>query len=304
MKFGIVTPSFNSRVFIRHTLDSVIAQAGPFEIDYLLVDGGSTDGTLDLLREYEARLATGELKFACASGRLRWTSGRDNGMYDAIGKGLEAVEGDVQAWINADDVYFPGAFDAVRRIFERHPEVEWLKGVTSYIDERSRVYEDGRCWVYHRPWIARGVYGRELHFIQQDSCFWRSELYRRSGGMNRSVRLAGDYDLWVKFGRTARLWSMNRAVSAFRKREGQLSRDMTAYFAECDRISPRPVNAVPGLRLYERLSRTLPRPLARVLLSVLFRPRIEAFQWRAGEPVLFDASAFWHSGLPLDDKAA
>ena len=193
-----------------------------------------------------------------------------------------------------------GALAAVAQVFERYPRVEWLKGVTSYIDEASRVYEAGRCYLYHQPWIARGVYGRELHFIQQDSCFWRSTLYRRAGGIDQSLRLAGDYDLWIKFARSARLWSMNRAVSAFRSRQGQLSRDMTSYLAECDRTSPRSKNSVRGLNLLLRLTRVLPERLAKPLYAAIFRPKLALFQWnQPGDPVLVEASSYWASGLPL-----
>lgn len=270
MKFSIVTPSFNSGRFIRETIDSVASQEGPFLIEHIVVDNHSTDGTVDILREHERTLSS-RPPSRCRGISFRWLSQGDAGMYDAINTGFALATGDVHAWINADDIYLPGAFGAVAAAFERCPGVRWLKGITSYIDETSSVVEWGRCNLYDRRWIAAGVYGREAYFIQQDSVFWTADLWREAGGADARYKRAGDYDLWIRFSRLAPLHSLNRRVSCFRRSGDQLSRDLQAYYAECDRIMPS--DDLPGrrrIRRYFASEGRIPAPLRPVVYRLLF----------------------------------
>lgn len=231
MKFSIVTPSFNSERFITETIESVISQKGDFELEYIIIDGGSTDETVNIIKKYERQVRT--------DGRsidFKWVSEKDGGMYDAINKGFEMATGDIYAWINADDMYMQGAFEVIAGVFKTYPDVKWVKGITSYMDEASTVYQKGLCFMYEQKWIQQGIYGREAYFIQQDSVFWRSDLWKSAGGIDPGLKMAGDYSLWIKFAQHAPLYTVKAYVSCFRRVTGQLSQDFKSYLKEYEKI--------------------------------------------------------------------
>ncbi len=236
MKFSIVTPSFNSERFIAETIESVLSQKGDFEIEYVIVDSASSDNTIPIIKRYQALLHEGQYTIKCKGVTLKYVSEKDNGMYDAINQGFSMASGDVYAWINSDDIYLPGAFDVIAKSFRTYPEVMWLKGITSYINQFSAIYQAGKCFLYNQQWIQIGMYGRELYFIQQDSVFWRSDLWKTAGGTDTELKRAGDYALWIKFARYAPLYSVNATVSCFRKVAGQISEDLDAYTNEYAKV--------------------------------------------------------------------
>ncbi|MDE1874952.1 MAG: glycosyltransferase [Patescibacteria group bacterium] len=231
MRFSIVTPTWNSEKYIRETLESVSSQTGDFDIEHIIVDGGSTDGTLDIVREYESTARSGRIPIRCRSISVSVISEKDEGMYDAVNKGFAQATGDVFAWLNSDDTYEPGAFDAVARAFAAFPETRWLKGRTTIVADDGSIIP-GSCRLYRQDWIREGIYGREAYFIEQDSVFWRADLWKAAGGIPHSFKRAGDYYLWIKFGDKAPLVSLDAAVSRFRKRPGQLSKDVEEYRRE------------------------------------------------------------------------
>lgn len=237
MIFTIVTPTFNSERYIGSTIESVLRQQGRFSIDYIIVDNHSTDSTVDVVRKYQNMIAENQIGIDCNQVRLRLVVDHDEGMYDAINKGFSLAQGDVLAWINSDDIYLPGAFTCVMNAFIAYSDVSWIKGITSYVDFSSRIYEVGKCYLYYRNWITRGIYGRYAYFIQQDSVFWRSSLWNHVGGIDRSFKRAGDYYLWIRFSQYAPLVSLKYNISCFRKVEGQLSQDVSGYTAECRAIA-------------------------------------------------------------------
>lgn len=237
MKFSIVTPTFNSQEHLEETIQSVISQQGDFEIDYIIVDGGSTDKTVEIIKRYDESINNRKQKIFCNKINLKWISEKDNGMYDAINKGFARATGDVYAWINSDDIYLPGAFDIMRKTFEAFPEIEWLKGITSFIKKDGKIYEHGRCFIYNQNWIKKGIYGRNAYFVHQDSVFWKKELWQKSGGANSKLKLAGDYALWINFANFTPLWSVKYEVSCFRKRAGQLSSNTNQYRKEQRSVS-------------------------------------------------------------------
>ena len=228
LKFSIVTPSWNSERFLADTITSVLSQRGDFDVEYIIVDNESTDATPEIIDSFKQRL---EEFNDDQTGRksLQVVSQKDRGMYDAINKGFALGSGDIYAWINADDVYLPNAFAKIAKAFSCCPRVHWLKGVTSYIDENGEGYRLGKCYLYAQELIRRGFYGMEGYFIQQDSSFWRANLWNRGGGLDVNLRLAGDFALWLKFAHLEPLYSINIPVSCFRKVKGQLSEDLLAY---------------------------------------------------------------------------
>lgn len=238
MKFSIVTPVYNGLRFLSETIESVLSQAGDFEIEYIVQDGGSTDGTIALLQEWQQKLDEGCMPLHCKKVTMQWTSAKDAGMYDAVNKGFARATGDVYAYLNSDDTYVPSALQKIANVFAARPDILWLKGVTSFIDEHSKVTEYGNCYLYNQPWIAKGIYGRNAYFIHQDSVFWKKELWGKTCthagtiGIDPKLTLAGDYALWIEFAKHVPLWSLNAEVSYFRSSPGQLSQDMTKYRTE------------------------------------------------------------------------
>ncbi len=242
MKFSIVTPSYNSVKYISETIESVISQKGDFEIEYIIMDSCSTDNTIDIVRRYQRKIIDGSLDIKCKGISILFESKKDKGMYDAINKGFAKATGDIFAWINADDIYLPGAFSIVEKAFQEFSEIKWLKGITSYINEASVLFRVGKCFLYDREWIKRGVYGREAYFIQQDSVFWRSDLWRSAGGIDDNLKLAGDYYLWARFAENAPLFSLRAYLSCFRRAKGQLSENFDSYEKEYEKITVAPSN--------------------------------------------------------------
>jgi glycosyltransferase involved in cell wall biosynthesis len=154
VRFSIVTPTSNSERFLAQTIESVISQKGDFEIHYVIVDNLSTDRTAEIAARYESLLKQKEVGLHSRKVSLEFVSERDRGMYEAINRGFAQCCGDVMAWINSDDIYLPGAFAAVSRALLEQPGVAWLKGVTSYIDEKSEIHQAGMCNLYDQRWTA------------------------------------------------------------------------------------------------------------------------------------------------------
>jgi glycosyltransferase involved in cell wall biosynthesis len=202
VKFSIVTPSFNQAEFIERTIHSVLDQQGDFELEYLVVDGGSTDGTQEILERYR--------------GRLAWISESDAGQVAAIDKGFARTTGEVVAWLNSDDVYLPGALEAVGRAL-REPGARWCFGQCRVADEQDR--EIRRAISRYKNWLLRRYSLRRLltkNFIPQPATFFRRELLEQTGPLDPAYHYAMDYDLWLRFARVADPVFIPRDLAAFR----------------------------------------------------------------------------------------
>ncbi len=172
MKISIITVTYNAERFLEETITSVLSQDYS-ECEYLIIDGGSTDGTLDIIRKYEASLSC-------------WISEPDNGMYDAMNKGISRTTGDIIGIINADDYYFPGALPKVAEAFANH-------NLDEYIFWGDVEYERlGRVRGFRQKNLARGA------FAPHPSMFCPKRIYERIGGYDTSFRLLGDYDFMYR----------------------------------------------------------------------------------------------------------
>ena len=176
---SIITPSFNQAHYIEATIQSVLGQDHP-RIEYIVVDGGSTDGTLDIIKKYEDKLAF-------------WVSEKDKGQTDAINKGFARATGDILAWINSDDTYEPGAVSAAVNYLQEHPEVGMVYADCNFINEQGRVIgKFGSAQTDYRR-LRRGY----VH-IPQQTMFFRADLWRQVGPLDPSFYFAMDYDLWTR----------------------------------------------------------------------------------------------------------
>src|SRR5262249_49862508 len=133
--FSIVTPSLNQGRYIEDTIKSVVAQEGEFEVQYLIMDGGSTDNSVEIIRDYADRVNAGCFPVRCQSVRIEWLSERDKGQSDAINRGLQRATGDFASYINSDDLYYAGAFARVSRAFLEFPRADFIYGDGNVINE-------------------------------------------------------------------------------------------------------------------------------------------------------------------------
>ncbi len=218
---SIVTPSYNQAEFLEKTILSVLSQNYP-NLEYIIIDGGSTDGSVEIIKKYSDRL-----KF--------WVSEKDNGLYDAVQKGFVHASGEIMAWINSDDVYHENAFNIVSELFSKYNDIDWLQGLPSVIDNEGKLVHIKN----YRNWSKYDYFLRDKEHIQQESSFWRKKLWLKAGGkMNVSLKLAGDYDLWMRFFDHAQLFCVHTLIGAFRMRDkNQLSLEkMSSYNDEVNSV--------------------------------------------------------------------
>jgi glycosyltransferase involved in cell wall biosynthesis len=193
----IVTPSYNQAPFLEATIRSVLEQDYP-AIEYLVVDGGSTDGSAEIIQRYAYRLAW-------------WVSEKDRGQTDAINKGFARANGQILAWLNSDDTYLPGAVRQAVEFLQSHPEAGMVYGDCFFINaEGRRIGRFPAAQTDYRR-LRQGY----VHIPQQAS-FWRADLWRQVGPLDDSFFFAMDYDLWVRLAKISRLVYNPRAWANFR----------------------------------------------------------------------------------------
>jgi glycosyltransferase involved in cell wall biosynthesis len=221
MRVTVVTPSYNQARFLPATLASVRDQDHD-DIEHIVIDGGSTDGSAEIIRDHAAHLA-------------HWVSERDDGQTDALCRGFEMATGDIHCWLNSDDLFEPWTLREVVSYFTAHPDVDFVFGNSTWIDEDGAVLKPKR---EHR--FSRFVWLNDHNFIPQPSTFWRSSLYQRVGGLDRSFDLAMDADLWIRFADVTTPIHVDRPWSRMRFYAAQKNTALRAEsLAEMDRIRSR-----------------------------------------------------------------
>jgi glycosyltransferase involved in cell wall biosynthesis len=223
---SIVTPCFNGGKYLETTIESVLQQNYP-NLEYIIIDGGSTDNSLEIIKKYESHLTY-------------WISEKDNGMYEAVQKGFMKSTGEIMAWLNSDDIYYSKAFFVMSEIFSKYTDIQWVQGAGSHLDEQGRTVSVQRNRNFARCDFLYGDY----KWVQQESCFWRRTLWEQSGGsLNCALRYAGDFELWLRFSRFAKMYVTDALIGGFRLRKGQLSLNMNKYMAEVtDIIKNEPIS--------------------------------------------------------------
>lgn len=221
-KISVVTPNYNQATFIEQTIKSVLEQGYP-NLEYIIVDGGSTDGSQVIIEKYKDQLSY-------------YLSESDSGMYDAINKGFAQATGDVMCWINSDDVFAEKSLFTIASIFSKNPNVNWVMGYPTIINEQSEVTWQGQdAKVFSPYFFYLHNHQRGFSFIQQESCVWRRSLWEKAGGtMDLSFSLASDFDLWMRFFAHDSLYFSKSQFSAFRKRDGQQSENTKKYITQAN----------------------------------------------------------------------
>jgi glycosyltransferase involved in cell wall biosynthesis len=194
---SIVTPSFNQAAFLEETIQSVLAQDYPW-IEYIVMDGGSTDGSVDLIKKYSS--AQGAVPGGFKHGISHWVSEQDKGQTDAINKGFAKANGEIFAWINSDDTYNPGAVREAVEYLTAHPDAAMVYADCNFIDEQGRVIGKFAARQTDYRKLRRGY----VH-IPQQTMFFRAKLWKEVGPLDPSFYFAMDYDLWVRIAARAPL---------------------------------------------------------------------------------------------------
>jgi glycosyltransferase involved in cell wall biosynthesis len=197
-KISVIVPSYNQERFIEATLRSILDQDYP-NLELIVIDGGSKDGSVDIIRKYEDRIAY-------------WVSEPDGGQTRGLIKGFNRSTGDVQCWINSDDLLRPGSLREVGEYFLKHPGVDMVYGDTLWIDGRGEPIAPRREIPFNRAlWMYT------YNYIPGMSAFWRKSIYDKVGGLNAEFDLSMDADLWIRFAEAGakikhvrRLWSCMR----------------------------------------------------------------------------------------------
>jgi glycosyltransferase involved in cell wall biosynthesis len=250
---SVVTPSLNRKRYLAPALDSVLGQGYP-ALEYVVVDGGSTDGSVAVIEERESQLAW-------------WVSEPDEGPWQALNKGFQHTTGEVMCWLGSDDLLTPWALGVVGEVFATFPQVEWLTTLYPIAwDEHGHAV---RCFyqdAYSRQAFFRGANlpgagWPATGWIQQESTFWRRSLWDRVGArLDDSLRLAADFDLWARFHQAgAELVGVATPLGGFRMHGDQKSAgDLPGYVDEAKEIFFR-AGGRPGGSVADAVRRLVPR---------------------------------------------
>lgn len=201
-----VMPSYNQAGFIREALDSILSQDYP-NLEVIVVDGQSTDGTIDILKSY--------------GDRIRWVSEKDKNQSDALNKGFKMAKGEIIAWLNSDDAYDMNVFPVIGRYFAEHPDCMWLYGRCIIINEHSREI---RKWVtaYKNFFLPRYSYDLLLvqNVLSQMAIFFRRQALEETGPLDVNLRNAMDYDFWLRLGQRYKPHYIDQNFGKFRLHTG------------------------------------------------------------------------------------
>ena len=188
-KISIITPSYNQANYIEDTILSVLSQNYP-NLEYIIIDGGSDDGTLEILKKYEKK--------------LKIISEKDSGQTNAINKGMKISTGDIISYLNSDDMYLPGTLEIVGGRFTNNQDIKWITGRCRIIDNRGIAIRS-IITTWKNLWLKKRLFGLDrysvlliLNYISQPATFWRREILDKIGFFDETLDLSMDYDFWLR----------------------------------------------------------------------------------------------------------
>lgn len=227
-------------------------------MEFIVCDGASTDKTLDIILNYSKKNKS-----------IKVFSEKDNGMYEALSKGIKNISGNICAYINAGDFYYSHAFETVLDIME-NDKCEWLTGLTTIANEKSQIIDIKFPFKYRSKFIKYGYYGNQiLPFIQQESTFWKSSL-NNSLDLEELSRLnyAGDYYIWSQLSKAAELKIIFSILGIFKRHENQLSENYGIYIKEINNFKKKSQIAhvfnIP-LIIYDKVIFKMPPKIKKIL---------------------------------------
>jgi glycosyltransferase involved in cell wall biosynthesis len=213
LTLSIITPSFNQGRFIEETITSILSQEGDFFLDYIIVDGGSKDDSVELIKKYEALLQRKEWPIRCHGIEYRWMSEKDDGQTDAIMKGFRMAKGGVLAWLNSDDTYLPGALQKAAAAFAGGPGRTVLYGKSHFTNVHGEVIGKYPTETFDARRLA------QFNFICQPSTFFKKSALNAAGGLDKGLHYVMDYDLWIRLSRKFEFTYLPEFLSTYRLHE-------------------------------------------------------------------------------------
>jgi len=248
-RITLVTAVYNGERYLEATMRSVLEQGYP-NLEYIVVNDGSKDGTAEILRKYESWLA----------GTIRQ---ENRGLFAALNAGFAKSTGEVMGWLNASDLLHVNGLFVVGSVFRAFRDVEWITGRATKFNEEGMTVEVRELPRWSRMRFLAGA----NRYIQQESTFWRRRLWERAGGyVNEGYRAEGDFELWVRFFRHARLYPVDALIGGYRFHEDALSwSNMRGYDETCDEIAAREALRMKSgtVRLMQRMSQAV-KPIPKV----------------------------------------
>lgn len=218
-KISIVTSSYNQGKYLERTICSILDQGYP-NLEYVIIDGGSQDDSISIIKKYSKKLAY-------------WVSEPDKGQSDALNKGFSKTSGEIMTWLNSDDVLMPGILNLVANIFSQLNKVKWISGIPTTISDSGLIVNIGHRRTYIRKLIREGLYhGACLGYIMQEGSFWRRSLWMRSGGNVEDVFYSMDFKLWKSFANYADLVSLLTSPAAYRLNPNRKNKNGENYLNE------------------------------------------------------------------------
>lgn len=230
LSISVVTPSYNQGRFIERTIQSVLDQNVP-SLEFMVVDGASTDGTVEVLKKYETR--------------LRWVSEKDSGQTEAVNKGLKRTGGDIIGWLNSDDIYYPGALSAVISLFEEYPQADVVYGEANHVDENDQIIEA----YYTEDWNYERL--KEVCFLCQPAVFFRRRILEHFGFLDAGLKYCMDYEYWLRLGAEIPFIRMKKKLAGSRMyRENKTLRQRIAVHREINDMLRNRLGIVPDKWIY------------------------------------------------------
>lgn len=209
--FSIVTPVYNGEKFLEQTIKSVLDQPGDFYVDYIIIDDGSTDGSLDIIKQYARLIITKQIPIKCLAINFRYKSGPNRGQSRAYNEGFKMAQGDLLAWINADDYYLPNTFAMVADCYEKDPSIDFIYG------DCLKVYEGTtRKEVLSKPNPNESLENLKTRGNSFDLCFFTKKIYEQAGPIDENLHYCLDLDFWFKVFAIGKIKYLPWTIAAFR----------------------------------------------------------------------------------------
>ena len=203
MRISIITTNFNTAKYLEETIQSVLNQKGDFELEYIVTDGGSTDGSLDIIKKYK--------------NKLRYVSEKDTGQSNGINKGLKMATGDIVAFLNSDDLYLEGTLDKVVKYFRDNPDCMWLTGYCRIIDENGK--EIKKCITEYKNRKLKNFTLNQLlieNCISQPATFWKKSVIEDIGYIDETLHYSMDQEYWARMEVDSHLHLIKEFLAEFR----------------------------------------------------------------------------------------
>lgn len=247
LTISIVTPVYNGARFIKQTIESILSQKGDFYIDYIIIDDGSTDNSLEIIKEHDRLIHKGKWSIQCNGINFRYLTGPNKGQSHAYNTGFKMAKGELMAWMNADDYYLPNTFDYVAKFYEKNLSVDFIYG------DCLKVYENGRpSTIEPRPRPEESLESLKSRGNSFDLCFFTKRIFNRVGPLDESLKYCLDLDFWFRVFAIGKIKYIPLTIAAFRIWPGSKTATQQSKFAEERKLIFKKYggNVIPPKKIY------------------------------------------------------